>query len=87
MSRGLPGHPRDPGAPARAHVLQGPGAMAAEEMVAPPRMADGRAWMANAVVAICLFATLWLGIGANLGALPGVSRVIDWAELAATALR
>jgi len=71
----------------RAHALQGPGAMAAEEAVLPPRMAAGRAWTLRAVVGICLFAVLWLGMGVSIGPLPGVSRVLDWAEIAAAALR
>jgi len=71
----------------RTHALQGPGAMAAEPAALPPRVADGRAWPLRAVVAICLFATLWLGIGVTIGPLPGVSRVLEWAEVAAASLR
>jgi hypothetical protein len=43
--------------------------------------------MAKLVVAVCLFATLWLGLGPNLGGFPGVSRVIEWAATAAATLR
>src|SRR5262249_48262851 len=68
----------------RAHALEGPGAMAAP---LPPRVADGRALVPRCVVAICFFATLWLGVGASIGRLPGVGRVLDWAELAAAAMR
>jgi NADH:ubiquinone oxidoreductase subunit 2 (subunit N) len=77
------------GSSQRAHPLEGPGAMAAADVTASqvPRLAARGAWMAKLVVALCLFATLWLGLGPNLGAFPGVSRVIEWAATAAAALR
>jgi formate hydrogenlyase subunit 3/multisubunit Na+/H+ antiporter MnhD subunit len=72
----------------RAHPLQGPGAMAAAEIEPPPpRFAARGAWTAKLVVAICLFATLWLGLGPALGRFPGVSQVIEWATSSAAALR
>jgi NADH-quinone oxidoreductase subunit N len=73
----------------RQHALEGPGAMAAEDVVPalPPRLAERGAWGLRIVVGLCLFATLWLGIGASIGMLPGVSRVLEWAELAMASLR
>jgi NADH-quinone oxidoreductase subunit N len=81
----------------RTHALEGPGAMAAEPASVvddaavleppPPRLAEGRAWVARAVVLVCLVATLWLGFGPSAAGLPGVQRVLEWAEVAAASLR
>ena len=67
---------------ARAHVLEGPGAMAEESMAAPPRLAAGGPWTARCVVLVCLVGTLWFGLGPTIGKLPGLSRLLDWAEAA-----
>jgi NADH-quinone oxidoreductase subunit N len=80
----------------RAYALQGPGAMAAEDAPGlpavpapplPPRLAEGRALGAKFVVVVCLLATLWLGFGPSRGGVPGVSRVMKWAETAVASLR
>jgi formate hydrogenlyase subunit 3/multisubunit Na+/H+ antiporter MnhD subunit len=80
----------------RPHALAGPGAMAAESALAsdepafeppPPRVAEDRVWVARTVVLVCLLATLWLGFGPSTGGLPGIERVLQWAEVAAAALR
>jgi NADH-quinone oxidoreductase subunit N len=71
----------------RTHAMQGPGAMAAEAVATPPRVAEHGAVAAKLVVAICLLATLWLGMGPSVGVVPGVSRVLEWAASAAAALR
>jgi hypothetical protein len=67
----------------RTHALQGPGAMAAETAtVTPPRLAARTPWSARIVLIVCLLGTLWLGLGPNLGLVPGLSRVLAWAETA-----
>jgi len=81
----------------RTHALEGPGAMAAEAPLVvddaalleppPPRIAESREWTARVVVGICVVATLWLGFGPTLGGIPGVERVLDWAQQAAASLR
>ena len=53
----------------------------------PPRIAEGRERVARLVVAVCAAATLWLGFGPALGGFPGVERVIEWAQQAASSLR
>ncbi len=72
----------------RQHAFEGPGAMAAEPAPeVPPRVIETGAWPARLVVLVCVLATLWLGMGPALGAFPGLSRVMEWAELAVAALR
>lgn len=71
----------------RLQTLEGPGAMAAADSSAAPRLAESGAWTMRAVVLVCLAATLWFGCGPSSGALPGVSRLLDWAEAAVTSLR
>ena len=73
--------------PGRAHALDGPGAMAAEAPVVPPRLAERGGWAARFVVLVCLIATLWLGMGPSMGKLPGMSRVMEWAETAVASMR
>ncbi|HZL85923.1 MAG TPA: NADH-quinone oxidoreductase subunit N [Candidatus Krumholzibacteria bacterium] len=74
----------------RVHAFDGPGAMAAPDVVAPPpapRLAEARPWGAFLAVAVCAVLTLWLGIGPSLGGLPGLSQVMAWAEAAVESLR
>jgi NADH-quinone oxidoreductase subunit N len=75
----------------REHALEGPGAMAAQPAESAPEVAprevESGGWSARIVVLVCVLATLWLGMGPTLGAFPGLSRVVEWVELAATALR
>ncbi|UCE02556.1 MAG: NADH-quinone oxidoreductase subunit N [Candidatus Latescibacterota bacterium] len=73
----------------RAHAFDGPGAMAAEEIASapPPRLSERGAWAARVVVLICVIATLWLGMGPSRGAVPGMSRIMQWAEDAVASLR
>jgi NADH-quinone oxidoreductase subunit N len=73
----------------RTHALAGPGAMAAEELLPapPPRWAERNGAAGRIVVALCLVATLWLGIGPAIGGLPGLGRVLEWAAAAVESLR
>jgi NADH-quinone oxidoreductase subunit N len=73
--------------PGRAHALDGPGAMATEAVEVPPRLAERGGWAARLVVLVCLIATLWLGMGPSVGKLPGMSRVMEWAETAVASMR
>ena len=70
-------------------AFEGPGAMAApvEPGPRPPRLAERGGWMARIVVILCFVATLWLGMAPSAGGLPGLSRVMDWAEAAVASLR
>ncbi len=49
--------------------------------------AERGGWAARFVVLVCLVATLWLGMGPSAGRLPGLSRVMEWAETAVASLR
>lgn len=79
----------------REHSLQGPGAMAAATSAVPadsgailvPTLMDRGGWAARMVVIICVVATLWFGIGINIGAVPGVQRLLEWSEVAVQTLR
>jgi hypothetical protein len=73
----------------REHGLQGPGAMAAEEAEStpPPFLMQRGGGGARLVVIVCVLATLWLGVGASVGALPGVQRLLVWTEIAVQTLR
>ncbi len=71
----------------RAHTLEGPGAMAAPEATAAPRLAELGSRAGRVAVLICLVLTLWLGLGPNLGRVPGPSRIMEWAESAVQSLR
>jgi len=73
----------------RAHAFDGPGAMAAPDLAAPPapRLAEARPWGAFLAVAVCAVLTLWLGIGPSLGGLPGLGQFMAWAEAAVESLR
>jgi NADH-quinone oxidoreductase subunit N len=73
----------------RSHALEGPGAMAASEgpVTLSPRWAEQGGLAAKFVVAVCLVATLWLGIGPAIGGLPGLGRVFEWAATATESLR
>ncbi len=66
----------------RTHALQGPGAMAVEAATAPSRMAAHAPWTARLVVLVCVVGTLWFGLGPTTAKLPGLSRLLDWAESA-----
>jgi formate hydrogenlyase subunit 3/multisubunit Na+/H+ antiporter MnhD subunit len=85
---------------ARLHALQGPGAMASDHAVptpgasvegedepSPPRLAERGAFAARVVVVVCLVATLWFGFAPNLGGIPGIEQVMDWARQAASSVR
>jgi hypothetical protein len=73
----------------RSHALEGPGAMAAEAEEAPvaPRLAETPSAAAKLTVAICVLMTLWLGMGPDLGRIPGLTRIMEWAEAAVATLR
>jgi NADH-quinone oxidoreductase subunit N len=72
---------------AGAASLAGPGAMAASATTAPPRFATQGAWMPKIVVLVCVLGTLWFGLGPSTGGLPGMSRVMEWAQAAVASLR